>query len=207
MKKLVRRLKRSLLLRGLYMLYCQYFAHSRTAFGYLSDNAVLTPPYTLIGGNNCYIYSNVSIGPYAHISTPNANVIIKNHCAIAENFTVHTGNHARICGKWITDVKECDKPQGYDKDVIIDSDVWIGCNVTLLSGVHIGRGATVAAGAVVCNDVPPYAIVGGVPAKVIKFTFSIDEIIAHENALYPIEQRLSRDYLEKIMIKYDRTRT
>lgn len=206
MKGLVHRLKGSLFIRGLYMLYNQYFAPKRRNFGYMADTVLLTPPCTLTGEKNCYVYSNVSIGPNAHISTPNANVIIRDHCAIAENFTVHTGNHARICGKWITDVKECDKPQGYDKDVIIDSDVWIGCNVTLLSGVHIGRGATVAAGAVVCNDVPPYAIVGGVPAKVIKFTFSIDEIIAHENALYPIEQRLSRDCLEKIMIKYDRTR-
>lgn len=207
MKGLVQCLKGSLFIRGLYMLYSQYFAPKRRHFGYIADTVLLTPPYILIGEKNCYVYSNVSIGPNAHISTPSANVIIRDHCAIAENFTVHTGNHARICGKWITGVKECDKPQGYDKDVIIDSDVWIGCNVTLLSGVHIGRGATVAAGAVVCNDVPPYAIVGGVPAKVIKFTFSIDEIIAHENALYPIDQRLSRDYLEKIMIKYDRTRT
>lgn len=206
MNKLIRRLKRSLLFRGLYMLYCQYFANSRTDFGYIANNVVLTPPYTLIGGNNCYIYSNVSIGPYAHISTPNANVIIKNHCAIAENFTVHSGNHARLCGRWITDVKECEKPKEYDKDVIIDCDVWIGCNVTLLSGVHVGRGATVAAGAVVCNDIPPYAIVGGVPAKVIKFAFTIDEIIAHEKELYSEEQRLSRDDLEKIMFLYDRTR-
>lgn len=57
-------------------------------------------------------------------------------------------------------------------DIIVDDDVWIGYGATILSGVHIGQGAVVAAGAVVTKDVPPYAIVGGVPAKVIKYRFS-----------------------------------
>lgn len=60
-------------------------------------------------------------------------------------------------------------------DIIIGDDVWIGQNAVILSGVTIGQGAVVAAGAVVSKDVPPYAIVGGVPAKVLKFRFS-DEI-------------------------------
>jgi len=51
--------------------------------------------------------------------------------------------------------------------VIIDDHVWIASRVTILPGVHIGRGAVVASGAVVTKDVPPMAIVGGVPAKVI----------------------------------------
>ncbi len=57
-------------------------------------------------------------------------------------------------------------------DIVIDDDVWIGANVTILSGVHIGQGAVVAAGAVVNKDVPPYVVVGGVPAKIIKNRFS-----------------------------------
>jgi serine acetyltransferase len=57
-------------------------------------------------------------------------------------------------------------------NIVIDDDVWIGYGVTILSGVHIGQGAVVAAGAVVTKDVPPYAIVGGVPAKIIKYRFS-----------------------------------
>lgn len=56
-------------------------------------------------------------------------------------------------------------------DIIVDDDVWIGYGATIMSGVHIGQGAIVAAGAVVTKDVPPYAIVGGVPAKVIKYRF------------------------------------
>ena len=56
-------------------------------------------------------------------------------------------------------------------DITVDNDVWIGYGATIMSGVHIGQGAIVAAGAVVTKDVPPYAIVGGVPAKVIKYRF------------------------------------
>ena len=56
--------------------------------------------------------------------------------------------------------------------VQIGNDVWIGCRAVVLDGVKIGDGAIVAAGAVVTKDVPPYAIVGGVPAKIIRFRFS-----------------------------------
>lgn len=56
--------------------------------------------------------------------------------------------------------------------IILDDDVWIGDQVLVLSGVHIGKGAIVAAGCVVTKDVPPYAIVGGIPNKIIKYRFS-----------------------------------
>ena len=61
-------------------------------------------------------------------------------------------------------------------DITVDDDVWIGAGVYILSGVHISQGAVIAAGAVVDKDVPPYAIVGGIPAKVIKYRFD-EEII------------------------------
>lgn len=61
-------------------------------------------------------------------------------------------------------------------DIIVEDDVWIGYGVTILSGVYIGQGAVIAAGAVVTKDIPPYAIAGGVPAKVIKYRFSGDII-------------------------------
>lgn len=57
-------------------------------------------------------------------------------------------------------------------DIIIDDDVWIGYRAIIMSGVHVGQGAIIAAGAVVTKDIPPYAIAGGVPAKIIKFRFS-----------------------------------
>ena len=78
-------------------------------------------------------------------------------------------------------------------DIIVEDDVWIGCRVTVLSGVHIGQGAVVAAGSVVNKDVPPYAIVGGVPAKVIKYRFEPEMI----------EELMKIDYskLDKDMIQ------
>lgn len=60
--------------------------------------------------------------------------------------------------------------------VDIGHDVWIGTDVKIMDGVSIGNGAVVAAGAVVTKDVPPYAIVGGVPAKIIKYRFTPDQI-------------------------------
>ncbi|MDY2949120.1 MAG: CatB-related O-acetyltransferase, partial [Lachnospiraceae bacterium] len=61
-------------------------------------------------------------------------------------------------------------------NILVDDDVWIGYGVVVMSGVHIGQGAVIAAGAVVTKDVPPYSIVGGVPAKVIKYRFSAEMI-------------------------------
>lgn len=58
----------------------------------------------------------------------------------------------------------------------IGNDVWIGANSIVLDGVNVGDGAIIAAGSVVVKDVPPYAVVGGVPAKVIRYRFSKDEI-------------------------------
>lgn len=59
--------------------------------------------------------------------------------------------------------------------VVIGNDVWIGANVSILPGVHIGDGAVLAAGAVVNKDVEPYEIVGGVPAKHIKYRFDAEQ--------------------------------
>ena len=75
--------------------------------------------------------------------------------------------------------------------------------MTLLSGVHIGRGAIVAAGAVVSKDVPPYSIVGGIPARIIKFRWTIEEILEHEHILYPEEERLAKYELIEIFQKHN----
>jgi virginiamycin A acetyltransferase len=61
-------------------------------------------------------------------------------------------------------------------DIIIENDVWIGANSTVMSGIKIGNGAIVAAGSTVTKDVPPYAIVAGNPAKVVKYRFTDEQI-------------------------------
>lgn len=196
--KSMKRLKNNRFVRGLYFALRRNFCHGKRSFGHLSDNVILTPPLWLGNPKNIFIYDDVGIGMSAVISAINAKFICKGHCAIAEHFTVHTGNHVHVPGKFITDITEANKPAGYDKDVTVEEDVWIGCNVTLLSGVTIGRGCTVAAGAVVAKSMPPYTIVAGVPAKPIKMKWSIDEILQHERALYPEHERLSRKYLEDL---------
>ncbi|TQO60651.1 CatB-related O-acetyltransferase [Vibrio cholerae] len=68
------------------------------------------------------------------------------------------------------------KPLKTAERLVIGNDVWIGQNVSLKAGIKIADGAVIAANAVVTKDVPPYAVVGGIPAKVIKYRFSESEI-------------------------------
>ena len=72
---------------------------------------------------------------------------------------------------------------------ILRGGSWIGCNVTILKGCTIGRGAVVAAGSVVTKNIPPYSIAAGIPARVIKYRFSPAEIELHESIL---KQRFSK---------------
>lgn len=191
-------IKDNRIIRGVYFFFSDYFGWKRSNFGFVGENVIITPPFTCTK-RNVYIYNNVSISANAHLSTPNAKIIFKGNTSVAEHLAIHTGNHARVVGMMVSDIGETNKPKGYDHDVIIEKDVWIGANVTILAGVTIGRGATIAAGAVVCKDVPPYSIVGGVPAKVIKYYWTIEQIMEHESKVYPENERMTRDKLEKML--------
>jgi acetyltransferase-like isoleucine patch superfamily enzyme len=68
--------------------------------------------------------------------------------------------------------------------LVIEEDCWIGFGAIVLTGVKVGRGSLIAAGAVVTADVEPYSIVAGNPAKVVGKRFSSDEVLRHETALY-----------------------
>ena len=81
-------------------------------------------------------------------------------------------------------------------DIIVEDDVWLGCDVTVLSGVRIGQGAVAATGAIITKDVPPYTIVGGVPAKAIRKRFS-DDVIDYLTTLD--YSRLGDDMIEAHM--------
>lgn len=192
-------IKNNRFVRGVYFFFKNYLTPSKSSFGAMGDNVTITPPGFWGNPSNVIIGDNVGIGPNAMVSATRARFIIKGKCAIAEGLTVHTGNHIRVQGKFVTDIKDNNKPEGTDQDVIIEEDVWIGCNVTILSGVTIGRGATIAAGALVNRSIPPYCVAAGVPARVIKFYWTINEIIEHEKILYDESERLSKDYLEQLI--------
>ena len=81
-------------------------------------------------------------------------------------------------------------------DITVGDDVWIGQHAIVLSGVTIGQGAVIAAGSVVSKDVPPYAIVGGVPAKLIKYRFPEDII---KKLLRIDYSRLTKEQVQKVL--------
>lgn len=81
-----------------------------------------------------------------------------------------------------------DSGRGDKYKIVVEDDVWIGHGAIILSPACVGRGAIVAAGSVVTRDVPPYAIVGGNPAKVIKMRFSSEQVAEHERILAETHQ-------------------
>ena len=134
--------------------------------------------------NNIFCGNDISIGSDSLFMCTRARITIGDHVMFGPKVTVITGSHRTdIVGKYMKSVTEAEKRPEDDLDVLLEGDNWIGANVTILKGVTIGRGAVVAAGAVVTKDVPPYSIVGGVPAKVIKMRFDEETIEKHESLL------------------------
>lgn len=114
---------------------------------------------------------NISIGKFVYInygctiSAYSGNITIGNDVMIGFNSSILTTNHGYKNFKVSMMKQENQK----NANVVIEDDVWIAANVTILPDVKIGKGAIVAAGSVVTKDVKPYSIVGGVPAKHIKY--------------------------------------
>ena len=112
--------------------------------------------------------------------------------------SIITNTHKRVLGH----LRVNNHSEDYDQDIIVEEDVLFGAFVTLMDGCRIGRGATIGAGSVIRNNVPPYSIVVGNPAKVVGFSFTPEQIIEHEKNIYPKEKRLPLELLEKNYEKY-----
>lgn len=111
-------------------------------------------------GNHCLINHNNLLQSG---KGPNGTITIGNYVHTGVNVMIMAFNH----GFYTRDIPT--KEQDYlDAPIVVEDDVWIGAGSIILAGVTIGKGAIIAAGAVVNKDVPAYAIVGGVPAKIIK---------------------------------------
>ena len=128
--------------------------------------------------NACWV--SVGKGTYGeldvrHFGNPDERVVIGNYCSIGPECVFMTGGEHRYDGlstyPFRTKLGLCVNESGTHGPIVLEDDVWLGFRATVMSGVTIGKGAVVAAGAVVTKDVPPYAIVGGVPAKIIKYRF------------------------------------
>ena len=191
----------SIIIRTLKRMYLRH------KYPYISKTAYVSRDAVVFNHNNLYMEENTNINPGAVIMNSNAKFILKKGSGAAYGLLVSTGNHLFIpgyTGRQITqELKErLDKNHEYNKDVIVDEEVWLATKVTLLCGVHVGRGAVVGSGAVVRNNIPPYAMVVGNPAKVVGFKFTPQEIIEHERLLYSESERLPLDLLESNYKKY-----
>lgn len=126
---------------------------------------------------------NCKIGRYSYIGINSnfSNTNIGSFCSIGPDVLCGLGDHPidfvstypgfysnQASGSyWFGHVHDFKEQQ----NTIIESDVWIGAKVIIKGGVHIGTGAIIGAGAVVTKNIPPYAIVGGIPAKILKYRF------------------------------------
>lgn len=151
------------------------------------------PDVTL--GYQVVLQANVEIAGHTYINggVVHPNVRIGRFCSIAYQVTLGVGNHPTH----LLSTHPFATKSSYDREhttpfktvgdwrrpTVIGHDVWIGQNAVVVQGVTIGTGAIIGACALVTKDVPPYAIVGGVPAKVIRYRFddaTIEALLASE---------------------------
>lgn len=146
---------------------CKFEGHNRICrASYVSRSYIGFGSYI---GNNCNIVST-KVGKYSCIG-PYVRTTSGVHPT--DYVSMHPAFYSLRGQAGFTYAKKqlFDERMDRDYHTIIGNDVWIGDSALLMEGVHIGNGAVVAAGAVVTKDVPPYAIVAGVPAKIIRYRF------------------------------------
>lgn len=168
----------------------------------------LTYAVNIFDLRHCHIgkwtYGGIQINDW---SSKDYKVKIGNYCSIGPNVLFLLGSdHAldtiTTYPLKVKKLKMVNKEAFSKGDIILGDDVWIGANVTVCSGVTIGQGAVIAAGAVVTKDVEPYAIVGGVPARIIRYRFT-QEII-QQLLTVNLDDLLSGTSLINIEIFYEK---
>ena len=170
----------------------------RSAFRHHGNNFIFDPRDNF-SYNHIEVGDDVSIGTGALFIASESKIIIGNKVMFGPNVTIIGGNHnTSVVGRFMYDVHE-KRPED-DQDIIFEDDVWVGSCAVILKGVKVGRGSIVAAGALVNKDVPPYTVVGGIPARIISMRFgNLETIMRHEDVLYSPEKRFSKSFLQNII--------
>ncbi len=180
---------------GIQGIRMSYFSSRKDRFGYFDKTSNIRTPVWGVK-QNVYIYENCGINTDAKFICQAGKFIMKRNCSVGPSLTVITCNHK------YSKVGQRPESNSWGEldsiDVIVNEDVWIGANVTLCPGTVIGRGCIIAAGSVcVKNNIyPPYSIIGGNPAKFIKFRLSLDLQYEQEKTLYQSNDQIDRNVLK-----------
>lgn len=152
--------------------YVTIYAHPKACGGvYLAENVHLYRWSIVELGNG---EGNLRIGSHTYIQSGcilnafEGSIIIGDNCMIGAHCAFAPYQHG------FADINRPMREQALTSkgDIVLEADVWLGLNVVVMDGVTIGQGAIVGAGSVVTKDIPPYAIAGGVPARVMRFRSS-----------------------------------
>lgn len=152
----------------LHRIFCNYYNNDYKKFKNIENSVIFSPEYPgiirLIEPNNISIGSNTVLNRGAHLNATEGSIDIGKYCHIGKFLTIYAFNHNY----------ESTISIPYDKikiagKIIIKDYVWIGANVMIVPGVTIGEGVVIGAGSVVTKDVPDYAVIGGNPAKILKY--------------------------------------
>lgn len=175
---------------------------NRSKFGKITPTTLIEYPCMIGNPSKVYCEEMVKLRHnLTIINTIDEKVIVKKYSVIAPRCTIITNSHRSTIGipHFILGESHINDKSG---SVIINEDVWIGANTTILAGVTIGRGAIIGASSLVTKDVPPYALVVGSPAKIIGVKFSKNGIIKHEKLLYRVDEQIKYEELEVIFSTY-----
>lgn len=135
---------------------------------------------------------DVSLGAYSYSGSSLTRVRMGNYCSVGADvlfsppthptqwLTTHPVAHAPYLFPSFSNTIRAKPWRVFKGEVVLGHDVWVGSRAILMGGVRVGNGAVIGSGAVVTRDVPPYAIVGGVPARVIRYRFPPETIAALE---------------------------
>lgn len=149
---------------------------------YCGNNVYFGKNLIIEGSKNISIGDDTSVGPNCVFYATLAPLTIGKGVLVSPNVTIMTGEHRTdIVGEYMRNITEDMKKPDNDKPVVIEDDVWIGSNVTILKGVTIGRGSIIHAGSVVSKKIKPYTVYISDKMKITRFTDA--QIQEHERKL------------------------